>query len=293
MTVKVGLVGAGIMGQAIGARLLETGCALSVHDRNPPKVAALVDKGATPAEGPADVGANADFVILSLNSAAAVEEIVFGPDGVAKTAKPGTMIIDMSSIDPASTRALSARATADGLRWVDGPLSGGAPKAALGTLTVMAGGTPEDFKASRVVMDRLCANYTLMGPSGAGQTTKLINQVLCAIQFVGVAEATRLAEDAGVDAASIPKALSGGRADSAILQEFMTKMTARDYSEPAGRIDNMVKDLKGVQDLAHATGTAMPLTGICADIHRLLTARGFGAYDPAALMEFWSENKDG
>jgi 2-hydroxy-3-oxopropionate reductase len=125
-----------------------------------------------------------------------------------------------------------------------------------------------------------------MGPHGAGQPTKLITHVLCALNFVAVAEATQLALDAGVDAEKIPVALKGGRADSAILQEFMGKMAAKDYT-PAGRIDNMVKDLNGVQDLARSTHTAMPLTAVCAEIHRLLTSAGLGSADNAALMKFY------
>ncbi len=283
---RVAIIGCGAMGGAIGARLLETGCALSAFDRNPPKVAALVALGAVAARNPAEAAASADTVILSLNSAAAVRAVVFGEGGAAETAPAGARVIDMSSIDPVSTRALAADAAARGLRWLDCPLSGGAPKALIGALTVMAGGDAGDFEASRAVMDRLCANYTLMGPSGAGQTTKLINQVLCGLGFVAVAEATRLALDAGVDAAKIPQALKGGRADSALLQEYMPRFAAKDYRR-TGRIDNMVKDLNAVQDLARLTDTAMPLTAVCAEIHRMLTAAGLGGEDEAALMEFF------
>ncbi len=284
---KVAVIGCGAMGGTIGTRLLETGCRLAAYDRNPPKVQALVDKGATGATDPAEAAAGAEFVILSLNSAVAVRELTFGANGVATTLRRGGMIIDMSSIDPASTRALAEDAAAKGLRWLDCPLSGGAPKALAGTLTVMAGGTAEDFAASRVVMDRLCANYTHMGPSGAGQTTKLINQVLCGLGFVAVAEATQLALDAGVDAARIPEALRGGRADSAILQEYMPRYAEKDYRK-TGRLDNMIKDLSGVQDLARQTGTAMPLTALCLEIHRLMTAAGWGGEDQAVLREFFT-----
>lgn len=286
MTNKIALIGAGVMGQAIGTRLLETGNTLSVFDRNQHKMDSLAEKGATISSNPAEAAKEADTVILSLNSADTVEQIIFGDNGVATTAKPNTMIIDMSSIDPVSTKALAARASEASLRWLDCPLSGGAPKALLGTMAVMVGGDATDFEESKAVMNHLCANYTLMGPNGAGQTTKLINQVLCALNFVAVAEATQLALDAGVDAAKIPVALKGGRADSAILQEFMGKMAAKDYT-PAGRIDNMVKDLNGVQDLARSTNTAMPLTAVCAEIHRLLTAAGLGSADNAALMKFY------
>ncbi len=282
----IALLGAGVMGNAIGSRLLEVGHAVAVFDPDLAKVAALAEMGATAAGSGRAAAAAADFVILSLNSAKIVEAAVFGDDGVAAGARPGTLIIDMSSIDPKSTRTLARRAAEKGLRWVDGPLSGGAPKARIGRLTVMAGGEAGDVADARAVMADLCANYTHMGPAGAGQTTKLINQVLCALNFMAVAEATRLALDAGVDAAAIPKALAGGRADSAILQEFMGKMAAHDYS-PTGRLDNMVKDLTAAQDLARATGTAMPMTALVAEIHRLLVGAGLGAADNAALMEFF------
>jgi 2-hydroxy-3-oxopropionate reductase len=150
----------------------------------------------------------------------------------------------------------------------------------------MAGGETSDVEAAGRLLRHLATNYTHMGPSGAGQTTKLINQVLCGLNFLAVAEATQLALDAGVDAAKIPKALKGGRADSAILQEYMPRYVARDYRR-TGRIDNMVKDLNSALDLARATNTSMPLTALCAEIHRMLTAAGLGGEDQAALMEYF------
>ncbi len=141
-----------------------------------------------------------------------------------------------------------------GLRWVDSPLSGGIPKAATGDLTLMQGGSPDDVAEAQAILSQVASNQTRMGGPGAGQTTKLINQVLCGLNFMAVAEATALAEAAGVDAAMIPTALRGGRADSAILQEYMPRFAARDYRR-TGRIDNMVKDLNGTADLARLTHT--------------------------------------
>ncbi|TIU66605.1 MAG: NAD(P)-dependent oxidoreductase, partial [Mesorhizobium sp.] len=227
-----------------------------------------------------------------LNSAAIVRRAVFGDAGVAAGARPGTLIIDMSSIDPDATRQLAADASDKGLRWVDSPLSGGAPKALIGELTLMAGGEAQDVADAHAVLRDVASNYTHMGPAGAGQTTKLINQVLCALNFMAVAEATRLALDAGVDVLKIPQALKGGRADSAILQEYLPRFATRDYRR-TGRIDNMVKDLNAAQDLARRTHTAMPLTAVCAEVHRLLTAAGLGGEDQAALMEFFQRKEDG
>ncbi len=286
MNRKVTLIGAGAMGNAIGTRLMEARHSLSVYDLDGEKVDALAKTGAMRHASAASAASGAEFVFLSLNAAHIVRAAVFARDGVAADAKPGTTIIDMSSIDPRSTKDLAAEAMTLGLRWLDCPLSGGAPKALLGQLTVVAGGNPEDFEHARPIMQDLCSNFTHMGPSGAGQTTKLINQVLCGLNFAAVAEATRLALDAGVAAEKIPGALAGGRADSAILQEFMPRMAEGDFAV-TGRISNMVKDLNGVQDLARETGTSMPLTAVCAEIHRLMTRAGFGGSDQSALMKYF------
>lgn len=286
MALKVALIGAGAMGGAIGARLVETGQDLCVFDLNAEARAVLVAKGAREAETAAQAAAGADYVITSLNSPKIVEIAVFGTGGVAEGARPGTLIIDMSSIDPDATKALAAKAAEKGLRWVDSPLSGGAPKAASGELTLMAGGSEQDVADAHEVLQHVASNYTRMGPVGAGQTTKLINQVLCGLNFVAVAEATQLALDAGVDALMVPVALKGGRADSAILQEYMPRFATKDYRR-TGRIDNMVKDLNGAQDLARRTHTSMPLTALAAEIHRMLTAAGLGGEDQAAVMEYF------
>lgn len=287
---KIALIGAGAMGGAIGTRLIETGNQLTVFDLDAEKVAALTSLGAQSASTAAEAASISDVVILSLNSPKIVRIAVFGKDDVAAGAKPGTLIIDMSSIDPEATKELAADAAEKDLRWVDSPLSGGAPKALVGQLTLMAGGSEKDVADAHRVLRHVASNYTHMGPCGAGQTTKLINQVLCGLNFLAVAEATQLALDAGVDAAKIPQALRGGRADSAILQEYMPRYVARDYRR-TGRIDNMVKDLNGAQDLARRTNTAMPLTAVCAEVHRMLTAAGLGGEDQAALMEFFSGAK--
>jgi 2-hydroxy-3-oxopropionate reductase len=274
------------MGTAIATRLLKTGHVVVAFDPDRAKVEQIEGLGGQGAVSASEAASRGDVVILSLNSSQIARAAVFGEGGVAQGAKSGTPIIDMSSIEPVATRQLCADAAEVGLKWLDCPLSGGAPKALEGKLTVMVGGDAADFNTVKPVLDDLCQNLTLMGPSGSGQTTKLINQVLCALNFVAVAEATRLAVDAGVDAQRIPAALRGGRADSAILQEFMGKMARNDYS-PTGRIDNMVKDLLAVQSLARHTGTAMPMTSLCMEIHRLMMVAGLGSADSAALVRFY------
>ena len=290
MTKKLALVGAGAMGGAIGTRLIETGNQLAVFDLDPEKVAALVEKGAVAAPTAADAAKGAEATITSLNSSKIVGLAAFGKDGIAEGAEPGALIIDMSSIDPEATAKFAKMAEEQGLGWVDSPLSGGAPKAAIGELTLMLGGQADHVERAKEVLSDVAANMTHMGGPGAGQTTKMINQVLCGLGFLAVAEATQLALDAGVDATKIPVALKGGRADSALLQEYMPRFATKDYRR-TGRIDNMVKDLNMVNDLVRSTGTSMPMTALCTEIHRMLTAAGLGGEDQAAVMEFFSGAK--
>ncbi len=282
--VSVAVIGAGIMGSAIATRLLERGLDVRVFDLDKDKVAVLVAKGAKASDTVAGATRNSSFIVLSLNHANIVRAVVFGNDGVASAATPEKLLIDMSSIDPGDTRKMADKLGAEtGMKWVDCPLSGGVPGALDGRLTIMAGGDAADFERARTVMQHLAANYTLMGPNGAGQAVKLINQLFCAVQFQAVAEAVKLAEAGGVDAAAIPAALKGGRADSAIMQEFMVKFARRDYT-PTGRIDNMMKDLDSLQSFALSTRTPLPMTGQLVEIHRLLCAAGLGAKDSAEMM---------
>lgn len=284
MAEHVALIGAGIMGQAIGARLIECGHDLTVFDIDPVKVAQLADKGAKPAASPADATAASSFIILSLNHADIVNKAVFGADGIAARADASKLLIDMSSIDPAATADMAARLKSEtDMAWVDCPLSGGVPGAVAGKLTIMAGGAAADFERAHVVMKDLAANYTLMGASGAGQTTKLVNQLFCALAFQAVAEAVKLAEAGGVDPAQIPAALAGGRADGRIMQEFMAKFAARDFT-PTGSLGNMLKDLDSIQAFALKTKTPLPLTSAVTDLHRILIAMGLGAKDSAEAM---------
>ena len=278
------MIGAGIMGSAIATRLLECGHKVCVFDLDAAKIAALLPKGAVAASSLADATAQSEFVILSLNHADIVRSAVFGNEGIAKTANPQKLLIDMSSIDPAATAEMAAQLeSTTGMAWVDCPLSGGVPGALSGKLTVMAGGTEQNFERARLVMKDLCANYTLMGPSGAGQTTKLVNQLFCALAFQAVAEAVKLAEAGGVDPSKIPAALAGGRADNRIMQEFMAKFAARDFT-PTGSLGNMLKDLDSVQAFALKTKTPLPLTSAVTEIHRILIAMGLGPKDSAEVM---------
>lgn len=284
MSQRIALIGAGIMGQAIGQRLVACGHRLSVFDIDTARVAQLAALGATAVEHPAAATGRSDYVILSLNHADIVDKAVFGGNGIVQAGSSAKILIDMSSIDPAETADMARRLkTQTGMSWVDCPLSGGVPGARAGTLTIMAGGEQSDFERARTVMKDLAANYTLMGPSGAGQTTKLVNQLFCALAFQAVAEAVKLAEAGGVDPARIPSALAGGRADGRILQEFMAKFAARDFS-PTGSLANMLKDLDSIQAFALKTKIPLPLTSAVTDLHRILIAMGLGPRDNAEVM---------
>lgn len=284
---KIAVIGIGVMGSAIARRLVEQQCDVCVYDTSQDRIDALVGIGATAAGSAKAAVAACDFVITSLNTADIVESAVFGDDGISSIGSVEKLLIDMSSIDAGRTARMAERLRCDcGMGWVDAPLSGGAPAAARGELTLMVGGDEQDVERARSVLSFLSKNITHFGASGAGQTVKSINQVLCAASFLAVAEAVRFAEAHGVDAAKIPAALAGGRADSRILQEFMAKMARRDYS-PTGRIDNMLKDLETVQAASLARRIPMPVTSVIADLHRMLVAAGFGPADSAEYMRLF------
>lgn len=284
---RTAVIGVGVMGSAIAARLLDTGVEVFVCDRSAAQCAALVRRGAQAVATARAAAAAAEFVICSLNTAAIVEQVVFGPDGVHEAADGAKLLVDMSSIDPARTRLLAERLQREtGMGWVDAPLSGGVPAAARGTLTLMVGGSDADVARAAPLLSRLSDHYTHLGAAGAGQAVKLVNQVLCASAFLAVAEAVKFAEGMGVDATLIPAALAGGRADSRILQEYMAKMARRDFS-PTGRIDNMLKDLETVQAAALQRRVPMPVTSLITELHRMLVAAGLGAADSAEYLRLF------
>ena len=284
MSQSISIIGAGLMGSAIATRLLQCGHSVTIFDIDTAKLASLAKLGARPSSSIHEATAKSDFIILSLNHADIVRKAVFGDNGVASAATDKKLLIDMSSIDPAATAEMASQlAKTTGMKWVDCPLSGGVPGALAGKLTVMVGGDEKDFERARLVMKDLCANYTLMGSCGAGQTTKLVNQLFCALAFQAVAEAVKLAEAGGVDAKKIPAALAGGRADNKIMQEFMEKFAKRDFT-PTGSLNNMLKDLDSVQAFALKTKTPLPLTSAVTEIHRVLIAMGLGSRDNAEAM---------
>jgi 3-hydroxyisobutyrate dehydrogenase-like beta-hydroxyacid dehydrogenase len=321
---EIGVVGLGVMGSAIARRLLAAGHRVRVYDVRPAAVEELTAAGTAPASNagaggalalnagagvapeskpavgvsaastraagvspaskPADL-AGCPVVLLSLNTAAIVEEAVFGSGGVL-TGAGRPLLVDMSSIDPASTRDLAGRAAEAGAGWVDAPLSGGAPAAQRGELTLMLGGTDADVARARPVLDALASRITHLGPAGSGQLGKLVNQVLVGCGFAALAEAAALVRAAGLPPGAVLGALTGGRADSALLQEFFTKFAAVDLT-PTGRVSNMVKDLETAREYAVASNVPLPLTSTAAELHRWLVGRQHGGSDNAALMLYY------
>ena len=172
------------------------------------------------------------------------------------------------------------------MAWIDAPVSGGAPGVANKTLVVMCGGERDAFEQVASIVASYAGRCTLMGPTGAGQMTKLVNQAICGVAFAALAEITALAKRAGINVAEIPAAIAGGRANSRLLQEYMPRMATDDRTR-SGRIDNMLKDLDMVAELGRETGSSLPLTSLAREIHRLIVTRGMGAEDPAALIAFF------
>lgn len=288
----LGYIGIGLMGTPMAGRLLEAGFPLTVWNRTASKAQPLVDKGAALGESPADVAAKSDIVFLCLTDTKAVEEAIFGENGVAKGARKGAVLVDFSSIQPEATRVMADRLKAEtGMDWIDAPVSGGVPGAEAGTLAIMAGGDAAVFAKVEDVVLKMAARFTLMGPSGAGQTTKLCNQVIVGCTMAVLAEAARLATNAGVDATRLPEALAGGFADSKPLQIFLPRMVNAQHEPPLGHVYTMLKDLDSVCDLARSCTSPVPFTAMAAEQFRLLSVRGGNEADALEIFKLSGPSK--
>lgn len=267
---KLGYVGLGLMGTPMARRLLAAGHEVTVWNRSPTKAAALVEAGAKLANHPHDVASAAGVIFVCVTDATAVEEVVFGRNGLAEAPGDGKLVVDFSSIHPEATRAVAARLKqANGMGWIDAPVSGGSKGAEEGTLAVMAGGDTAEVERVRPYVLAMARRLTHMGPTGAGQTTKLCNQVIVGGAMAVLAEATRLAANAGIDAARLPEALAGGFADSIPLQLFVPRMVQGIHSPPLGHIATMLKDLDTVIEVARNTSTPVPMASLAAQLFRL------------------------
>jgi 3-hydroxyisobutyrate dehydrogenase len=258
---------------------VDAGHDVTVWNRSSGKATALVEAGAKLASLPREVAANASIIFMCLTDAAAVEDVVFGPDGLSTADGAGKLVVDFSSIHPDAARSIAARLKlANGMGWIDAPVSGGTMGAEQGTLAVMAGGDAADIERARPYVLAMARRLTHMGPTGAGQTSKLCNQVIVGCAMAVLAEATRLAVNAGIDAERLPEALAGGFADSIPLQLFVPRMVQGVHSPPLGHIATMLKDLDTVIDVARDTSSPVPMSALAAQLFRLAkSARGADA----------------
>ncbi len=242
---RIGYVGVGLMGGPMVARLVSRGHAVRAFDLVAARVDAAVAAGALAAVSPADAARGADLVLLNLPTTDAVDQAVFGPDGVASTIAPGARIVDFSTVELGRGRGFVSRLRSQtGAGWADAPVSGGPPASAAGTLTVMAGGDPADFEAAAALWPDVAARVTHMGPSGSGLAAKMINQLIVGCTHAVLAEAVVMAEAAGIDAARLPECLAGGHADGTLLQKLYPRMVARDFA-PQGYARQRPQDPRG------------------------------------------------
>ncbi len=271
----LGYIGTGLMGRPMTERLLAAGYRVTVWNRTASKLAPLIERGAIPADSAAAVTQASDIVFDCVTDTAAQEVVVFGPDGIAEGATAEKLFVDFSSIRPDATRAMAARLREQtGMGWIDAPVSGGVIGAEAGSLAIMCGGAQADIERVRPVIMNLCQRFTRMGESGAGQTTKLCNQVITGCTMAVVAEAVNLAQRSGVDAAMLTDALAGGWADSKILQTFVPRMTGRDFDPPLGAIYTILKDMDSATGLGKENQAALPMTATAAELMRLYGGRG-------------------
>jgi 3-hydroxyisobutyrate dehydrogenase len=284
----IGFAGLGLMGMRMARRLLAAAYPLTVWNRDRHKVATLIGEGALPADTPAAMAAECTVVMTCLTDTDAVEQVVFGRAGIADGIGRGAVLVDFSSIKPAATREFARRlGERAGAGWIDAPVSGGVAGAETGTLAIMAGGDAAALARVRPILMNLGQRLTHMGPVGAGQTTKLCNQILVACGVALVAEATRLAENAGIDAAKLPECLKGGSADSPVMQTWLPRMVARRFDDKLVDAAIMLKDLDTAQALGQATHTPLPMTTTAAELYRLLARKGGAQQDPAALISLY------
>ncbi|HUK04621.1 MAG TPA: NAD(P)-dependent oxidoreductase [Burkholderiales bacterium] len=287
---RLGYIGIGLMGKPMVLRLLAAGHEVTVWNRSKDKLQPVLEKGAKAAESPAAVARASEILMMCVTDQKAEEEVLFSARGIFESGARNLLVIDFSSIAPSSARSFSERLGTKGIAMIDAPVSGGVPGAEQGTLAIMAGGRAEDIERARPVVMHLAQRFTRMGDSGAGQVTKLCNQIIVGSLFPVLAEAVRLAEAAGVDAKMLPEALKGGFADSLPLQVFGARMAMRNFEPPLGTNAIMLKDLENAAAVAKACGVSLVMAQAAAELYRLLKSQGRGDQDPAVLVELQSRS---
>ena len=281
---KVAFIGMGTMGAAMAANILNAGYALVVHNRTREKEGPLVRQGAERADSPAKAAKKADVIITCVSDTPDVEEVLLGDNGVIQGAKKGAVVVDMSTISPAATRDMAEALAQKGIRMVDAPVSGGSEGAEKGTLTVMLGGDPADVEEIRPLLSTMGKTITHVGPIGAGQVTKAINQIVIAATYLGVAEGMALGIKAGLDMEKVVAALSGGAAASWVLENRSANMIRNTY--PLGfRARLHRKDLGIALETAKQLGVFLPVSALVEQIENGLISQGLGDEDVSVLAK--------
>lgn len=279
---KLGFVGLGIMGRPMMKNLLKAGHSVVAYTRTASVLDAAVAEGAERGASNKDVGARADVIVTMLPDGPQVEEVVLGANGVLEGAKPGTTIVDMSSINPLVSQKIGKACAAKGVEFLDAPVSGGEPKAVDGTLAIMVGGSEDAFRKVEPILKCMGSSVTLTGPIGAGNTTKLANQIMVACNIAAMGEALTLATRCGLDPEVVMNAIKGGLAGSAVLNAKGPMLIARNF-KPGFRINLHQKDLRNALQTAESTSVALPLTAIVQQMLSSLIADGKGDLDHSAI----------
>ncbi len=286
----IGFIGLGLMGQAFTKRLIATGYTVTGFDIAAEKVEQATKHGVVAATSSAQVTSKSDLVLLCVVSTDAVHEVVFGSGGVVEAASAGKVLVDHSTTVMENTKAMAdTLREGSGMGWVDAPVSGGPPAAEAGTLAIMAGGSNGDIARVTPLMDDLASTFTHLGGVGAGQVTKMVNQILVLNNYCVLAEALALAEAAGIDASKIPDALAPGHAGSNLLKAIFPRMIARDF-EPAGYARQVLKDLDMVHDIAKVLKVPTPMSSQAASLFPILVSKGHADKDGIAVLKLYDQN---
>ena len=278
----IGFLGLGTMGAAMAANLARAGFAVTAWNRSPGRAPELDDLGVTRADTPAEVARATAIVVVCVSDTPDVEAVLFGSGGLTDGARQGQLVIDCSTISPSATRDFASRLREHGVALVDAPVSGGSEGAQKATLTIFCGGAEEDVERARPILAAMGKTITHVGPSGAGQAVKAVNQVILAGTYLGVAEGIVLAIKAGLDVSQVAEALGGGAAQSWVLANRSERMRVNDY--PLGfKVALHRKDLGIALGLAREMGADLPVAELAADFETELIARGHDADDMSAL----------
>ena len=270
---RIGFIGLGIMGGAMSTNLLKTGFPLTVWNRTPEKMRPLLEAGAKPVKSPKEVAERSDIVIDMVTDSKDVEEVLLGKEGVIHGARPGTIVVDMSTISPIVTREIAKKLGEKGIRMLDAPVSGGDIGARNATLSIMVGGDAEAYEECLPVFQAMGKTITYIGGHGDGQVCKAVNQILVGVNVLGVAEALMFASKAGVDVDKVLAAVSGGAAGSWQLANNGPKMLKGDYT-PGFKVKDYIKDLRIIMETAAETKTPLVETAVVQQMFRNLDAEG-------------------